>query len=213
MKRIITSALLIATTLSLAACSNNKSASSSAEKKDKTTLVSKKNTGKKNVNKKYRSIAKKSNNISDVNKAIKSYNIGRFSKASLKEANGKKYLIINTNGIEFEYGKPITLAYEQTIADIIGIVKKYNLSKNGIYITQKDNGIQTYHVYYDNDFLKKFKKDDFYSKLASDPKYLFTSSQDSSLQNSIATKSKLFKNLKLTSSDNMNIIQIDGDMI
>ena len=186
---------------------NHSNSSANSSTKTKTEHV------KNDSNKKYRSIAKKSDNIRDVNKALKSYNIGRFSKASLKKVNGKKYLIIHTNGIEFEYGKPITLAYEQTIADIIGIAKKYNLSKNGIYITQKDNDIQTYHVYYDNDFLKKFKKDDFYSKLASDPKYLFTSSQDSSLQNSIATKSKLFKSLKCTSSDNMDIIQIDGDMI
>jgi hypothetical protein len=42
MKRIIASALLIATTLSLAACSNTKSTASSTEKRDKTTQVSKK---------------------------------------------------------------------------------------------------------------------------------------------------------------------------
>ena len=65
MKRIITSALLIATTLSLVACSTNKSASSSAEKKDETTLVSRKKTDKK---KKASSTKKKSPKKSDQKK-------------------------------------------------------------------------------------------------------------------------------------------------
>lgn len=68
MKRLITSALLIATALSLVACSNNKRASSQVEKKDKTSLVSKKK--KTNAKKKNTSKNKKVSNKTKTRKAL-----------------------------------------------------------------------------------------------------------------------------------------------
>lgn len=69
MKRIIASALLIATTLSLAACSNTKSTASSTEKRDKTIQVSKKKTAPKKTSSSKKTSAKKvankANNNSD----------------------------------------------------------------------------------------------------------------------------------------------------
>lgn len=61
MKKIITSAILIATTLSLAACSTNKSASSSTNKRDKTTSIVKKKTKKKKTPSTKKKSPKKSN--------------------------------------------------------------------------------------------------------------------------------------------------------